>query len=146
MYLLWFIQYCTNRGCITRSQAHRKIPCNIFAHTSLLSTTKAHNVWNNTFEYEPGKWDKHIISNLLQTFVELDHARDIITRKSMDYVLATICSIGVNSHMQAIMHSIAFNICYNPFTFHRYDDQSLSTSCHCILVPPSPRPNSHLEG
>jgi len=48
------------------------------------------------FEYEPGKWEEHIISNLLNLFVNSDHARDIRTRKSMGCVLATICSVGVH--------------------------------------------------
>ena len=35
------------------------------------------------FEYEPGKFDEQLISNLLIQFVDSDHARDIKTRKSM---------------------------------------------------------------
>jgi hypothetical protein len=51
------------------------------------------------FEYEPGKWDTHIILNLLQEFVDSDHARDTKSRKSMSCILAAICGVAVHWHM-----------------------------------------------
>ena len=51
------------------------------------------------FEAEPGKWLEHVVSNLMQLLVDLDHARDLKTRKSMSCILTAICSLTVHWHM-----------------------------------------------
>ena len=51
------------------------------------------------FEYEPGKFDEQLISNLLIQFVDSDHARDIKTRKSMTCIIVALLGVIVHWHM-----------------------------------------------
>ena len=48
------------------------------------------------FEYQPGMFDEQVISNLLQLYVDSDHARDQKTRKSISCILAAICGVLVH--------------------------------------------------
>ena len=50
------------------------------------------------FEYEPGKFDMQTISNLMNMFVDSDHARDPKTRKSMTCLIAALLGVAVDWH------------------------------------------------
>ena len=51
------------------------------------------------FEYEPGKFDIQSISNLMNLFVDSDHARDTKTRKSISCILAALLGVLFDWHM-----------------------------------------------
>jgi hypothetical protein len=48
------------------------------------------------FEYEPGKFLEHVITNLAHICVDADHAQDIKTRKSVSCVIAAIHGVIVH--------------------------------------------------
>ena len=51
------------------------------------------------FEYEPGKFDERITSNLSELYVDADHASDVKTRKSVSCILAAIVGVIVHRRM-----------------------------------------------
>lgn len=69
-------------------------------HCPIFYPRLSHKLYQDIkFEYEPGKFDIQTISNLMNLFVDSDHARDTKTRKSVSCILAALLGVLFDWHM-----------------------------------------------